>query len=219
MEITKEEAIALVQEELDHQYPKFSEIDAAEQVVLPEKTMDFSFGWVVFYGSKRFARSGLNLDTYTRKHGTEVIVADNMPYIVDRQGYLCITGKAYPIEYYIEEHRKNVFPGWPNGGAEAILQVDMSVKTFASTFNRPLHRGKEEGMGWFSSSFVELDSIGPVVISSFDHIEQHGAVVYVDRLIDEGFAEPQIIKEFGLKSGNIVWRSRDQNNFDSFPKY
>lgn len=69
-------------------------------VLLEDKLIERSFGWVFFYQSQRF------LDTANPLHA----ILGNAPLIVDRRdGSLHLTGTAQPIEYYIEryeaEHR------------------------------------------------------------------------------------------------------------------
>jgi len=73
--------------------------DGDAWIVLAEQTIECSFGWIIFYGSRRYAETGDFVD----------LVAGNVPLIVDRHdGTLNPTGTAFPIEHYIEEYKLRV---------------------------------------------------------------------------------------------------------------
>jgi len=64
-------------------------------VLLEDKTIERSFGWVFFYDSRKF------LDTHDRLHA----LLGNAPLIVDRRdGSVHLTGTARPIQFYIERY-------------------------------------------------------------------------------------------------------------------
>ena len=64
--------------------------------LLEEETMHLDFGWVFFYQSREYLRSG-NLS---------YALAGNAPIIIDRQtGQINETGTAYSVDYYIEKYK------------------------------------------------------------------------------------------------------------------
>ena len=67
-------------------------------VVLDEDTIEFEWGWVFFFDSKRHQRTGDFRDA----------VAGNAPFFVRRSdGAVISTGTAFPIEHYIREFERN----------------------------------------------------------------------------------------------------------------
>ena len=69
--------------------------------LIEERTREEDFGWVLFYNTEEFVRTG---DRAWQ-------LAGNAPLIVDRvSGVLTVTGTAHPIEHYILEYRRNRGP-------------------------------------------------------------------------------------------------------------
>ena len=67
---------------------------AHELVLLKDKTIERSFGWVFFYESKRYLETGNFSD----------IVVGNAPLVVTKSdGRLHVTGTAHPIDHYLEK--------------------------------------------------------------------------------------------------------------------
>ncbi|WP_193367347.1 YrhB domain-containing protein [Pelagibius marinus] len=72
-------------------------------VLLDDETMEEDFGWVFFYQSEEYLRSGSFADQ----------LAGNAPIIVSKvDGSLHVTGTAHPVEVYIESFRRS---GSPHG--------------------------------------------------------------------------------------------------------
>jgi|SRR5581483_11252416 len=96
--ITYLEASAVVERYLRQMATSYG----SELAITPGQTMEFPWGWVFFYNSKRFLESG----------DYKQMLAGNSPLIVDRDtGELHETGTAEPIEWYIEKYtaaRKSV---------------------------------------------------------------------------------------------------------------
>jgi hypothetical protein len=68
-------------------------------VVIDESTMERDWGWVFFYTSERYLKTGDIRDA----------VAGNAPYIVNRHtGEVRGTGTAQPIEHYIDEYEREL---------------------------------------------------------------------------------------------------------------
>jgi hypothetical protein len=68
-----------------------------ELFVLEDETMEADFGWIFFYASRLHRKAG----------DYRYLLAGNAPLIVDRaDGSLHQTGTAEPIEYYIDEYRR-----------------------------------------------------------------------------------------------------------------
>jgi hypothetical protein len=73
--------------------------DAGE--VTPEHTLDRPYGWVFFYQSREYLRTGDYADAF----------AGNSPIIVNRVTGECTeTGTAYPIEQYLHEYEASLPP-------------------------------------------------------------------------------------------------------------
>jgi hypothetical protein len=67
-------------------------------VLLDEQTLEEEFGWVFFYQSSAFIRSGRTADMF----------AGNAPIAVSRvSGEVRVTGTSHPIEHYLEELRRD----------------------------------------------------------------------------------------------------------------
>jgi hypothetical protein len=68
-------------------------------VVIDESTLERDWGWVFFYTSERYLKTGDISDA----------VAGNAPYIVNRHtGEVRVTGTAQPIEHYIDEYEREL---------------------------------------------------------------------------------------------------------------
>jgi Immunity protein 35 len=68
-----------------------------ELAILEDRTLDRPFGWVFFYDTGEFTRTG---DDLARAVG-------NAPLIVDKEsGKLHVTGTARPIEYYLSLYER-----------------------------------------------------------------------------------------------------------------
>ena len=87
--LTKDDAYSLVEAE-------FALFDSdVDPVILKEATQEYSWGWVVFYQSRK----------YTETHDIQFALAGNGPYIVNKHsGDLEITGTAQPVEDYVREY-------------------------------------------------------------------------------------------------------------------
>ncbi len=77
-----------------------------ELQILEEKTLEFEFGWVFFYQSKKFIETGNLL----------FALGGNAPLIVDKYiKEIFRTGTAYPIEKYLDDYlikHYNGLRGW-----------------------------------------------------------------------------------------------------------
>ncbi len=79
---------------------KLKEIESrsfSKLAFLEQRTREFEYGWVFFYQSEEFIRTGKS----------ETRVGGNAPLIVDKyKGDVHITGTAKRIEEYIDEYCK-----------------------------------------------------------------------------------------------------------------
>ncbi|WP_020405488.1 YrhB domain-containing protein [Hahella ganghwensis] len=90
--MNKQEAQSLVEAELERTKDKRNPVDCA---VLPDETIERSWGWVFFYQSKAYIETG----------DFREMLGGNAPIIVNRDsGELIHTGTAYDIEHYIKEY-------------------------------------------------------------------------------------------------------------------
>ena len=70
-------------------------INNSEFLILDENTIEKDWGWVFFYQSSEYLKSGNISDC----------LAGNAPYIINRYtGEIIETGTARSIDYYIEEY-------------------------------------------------------------------------------------------------------------------
>ena len=97
--LTKDEARALVVAELEkkmaHGYPSRPK----DLVVVDDGTIERLWGWVFFYNSARYLKTGNFLHA----------LLGNAPFIVNRNtGEVRVTGTAYPTEYYISEYERSL---------------------------------------------------------------------------------------------------------------
>jgi Immunity protein 35 len=97
--LTKPTALAMVEAELAKLSP-LPEGDA--WLVFDERTIERPFGWVFFYGSRLFAKTG----------DIRYAVAGNSPFIVNRHtGELHAIGTALPAEQYIAAYEARLATG------------------------------------------------------------------------------------------------------------
>ncbi|TAN66342.1 MAG: hypothetical protein EPN17_14100 [Methylobacter sp.] len=93
--LSLQDAIAIVQRELENlQAPE------GDAFVLDlEHTIERPFGWVFFWGSALYARTG------EIRHA----LAGNSPLIVNREtGEVVSTGTAFPVEYYLAQYEASL---------------------------------------------------------------------------------------------------------------
>ena len=68
---------------------------AVEFAIIDDETIEKEYGWVFFYQTKEYLKTGNMIDT----------LVGNAPYIVNKYtGELIETGTANPIEQYIAEY-------------------------------------------------------------------------------------------------------------------
>jgi len=95
--IDKEQAKALVEKKINE--PGSTGTETMRLVILDELTIEKEWGWVFFYNTEEYAKSGDIMDT----------LLGNAPYIVNRKaGELIETGTAYEIEDYIKEYESKL---------------------------------------------------------------------------------------------------------------
>jgi hypothetical protein len=95
--ITHEQAKALVEKEINE--PVSSEPGQSRLVILDKHTIEKEWGWVFFYNTQEYAKSGNIMDT----------LVGNAPYIVNKNtGELIETGTAYDIEEYIKDYEEKL---------------------------------------------------------------------------------------------------------------
>jgi hypothetical protein len=68
---------------------------ADEAVILDDLTVEDDFGWVFFYQSRAYTKTG----------DPSQMLVGNAPIIVDREGALHETGTSAPVEEYIRAYR------------------------------------------------------------------------------------------------------------------
>jgi len=93
--ITRDEALAAAEAFLNDR------AQSIEPVVMRDATLEYDFGWVFFYNSRKY------LETKKSEH----MLAGNAPLIVEKSsGRIVETGTAEPIETYVEAFRKSGDP-------------------------------------------------------------------------------------------------------------
>ena len=93
--LTKNEARQLVDARINAENPY--SVKKVELAIIDDETIEKEYGWVFFYETKEYLKTGDILDT----------VVGNAPYIVNKYtGEVIETGTAYPIEDYIAEYEK-----------------------------------------------------------------------------------------------------------------
>jgi hypothetical protein len=76
-------------------------VGGGDMVLLDERTLERSFGWVCFYDSRKFVES----------HDDRWSVLGNGPLIVDRtDGSVHLTGTARPVEFFLERYARERGP-------------------------------------------------------------------------------------------------------------
>ena len=94
--MNKSEAQKLVENDLEKNNDPCNPVDCA---ILQNETIEKDWGWVFFYQSKAFIKTGDFRD----------MLAGNAPYIVNRySGEIQVTGTAYPIEHYIQKYEETL---------------------------------------------------------------------------------------------------------------
>ena len=77
---------------------------SGEVVLLEGETMEYEFGWVFFYQSKKFVETGNIL----------LALAGNAPIIINKyDGSMHFTGTAHPVEKYIADYMKEFRKKYP----------------------------------------------------------------------------------------------------------
>jgi ribosomal protein L7/L12 len=132
--------------------------DLRDVVVLEDETLEFDFGWVIFYNTEAFAKGQNWRDT----------LVGNAPFIVDRTtGQLFQTGTAQPIEVYVGAYKRYGDPharpgkgvrvsGWDTG-ALAVSAIKV-VRARSGSSLTEAKRCVEQVLNGGSASF-EADSV------------------------------------------------------------
>jgi oxalate decarboxylase/phosphoglucose isomerase-like protein (cupin superfamily) len=95
--ITESEAKVKIQSEIDS-YPQ---PEGDKYIVLDESTVSRDWGWVFFYTSEMWHKTG----------ELSYAVAGNAPFIVEKStGNVIVTGTAEPIESYIKRYETTGSP-------------------------------------------------------------------------------------------------------------
>jgi hypothetical protein len=95
--LTKEEAKQLVDARINAEDPYA--VKKVELAIIDDVTIEKEYGWVYFYETKEYQKTGDLVDT----------LVGNAPYIVNKYtGEVIETGTAYPIEDYIAEYEKEI---------------------------------------------------------------------------------------------------------------
>jgi hypothetical protein len=91
--LTREEARQLVYARISAESPCAEQ--AVELAIVDSETIEKEYGWVFFYQTKEYLKSGNIIDA----------LVGNAPFIVNKYtGELIETGTANPIEDYIAEY-------------------------------------------------------------------------------------------------------------------
>ena len=95
--LTKRQALVLVTQKINEPDPYWP--DMPEIVVMEEHTIEKEWGWVFFYQSSDYLKTGELCDQ----------LAGNAPYIVNKAtGELVETGTTLPTEDYIREYEQQI---------------------------------------------------------------------------------------------------------------
>ena len=93
--LTREQAKELVYARINAEDPYA--LNKVELAIIDDETIEKEYGWVFFYQTKEYLKTGDLLD----------VLVGNAPYIVNKYtGELIETGTANPIEEYIAEYEK-----------------------------------------------------------------------------------------------------------------
>lgn len=91
--LTKDEAKQRVYARINAEDPQA--VTKVELAIIDDETIEKEYGWVLFYQTKDYLKTGDFADT----------LVGNAPYIVNKYtGEVIETGTAYPIEDYIAEY-------------------------------------------------------------------------------------------------------------------
>jgi hypothetical protein len=97
--ISREQARALVEAEI-HRPDPYGACGPVE--IVEESTIERSWGWVFFYQSSEYLRTG----------NISAALAGNAPYIVNRHtGDVIVTGTAWPTQKYIDDYESRLLSG------------------------------------------------------------------------------------------------------------
>jgi hypothetical protein len=94
--LSKREARELVEGELTRVEQALSRGEYADGIaIMDSETMEFAWGWVFFYQSKKFLEMG----------GDDFALWGNAPFIVNKKtGEVRATGTSRPIAHYVREY-------------------------------------------------------------------------------------------------------------------
>lgn len=96
--LTKEKAREIIEAKINEPDPYWP--DKPVLIVDDEQTIDKEWGWVFFYNSSEYLKSG-NMDD---------ALMGNAPFIVNKHtGDIIETGTAYDIEHYIREYELKIY--------------------------------------------------------------------------------------------------------------
>lgn len=94
--MNKLEAQSLVEAELERTKDIYDPIDC---IILAEKTIEKSWGWIFFYQSKAYVETG----------NFSEMLAGNAPIFVNRNtGQLTLSGTVHDINYYVKEYESEL---------------------------------------------------------------------------------------------------------------
>lgn len=75
------------------------ELEPDAAVIVESATIERAFGWVFFYQSREYLKSG----------SIHHALAGNAPLVVDRlTGDIVVTGTTHPIEHYLAEYEASL---------------------------------------------------------------------------------------------------------------
>ena len=95
--LTEDEAKQLIYSRINAEDPH--EVTKVELAIIDDETIETEYGWVFFYQTRDYLKTGDFADT----------LVGNAPYIVNKYtGEVIETGTAYPIEDYIAEYEKRI---------------------------------------------------------------------------------------------------------------
>lgn len=95
--LTREKAREAIESKINEPDPYWQ--DKPKLLVVDDQTIEKEWGWVFFYNSIDYLKSGEITDA----------LAGNAPYIVNKiTGEILATGTAYDIEHYIKEYESKL---------------------------------------------------------------------------------------------------------------
>jgi len=90
--ITREEALGIATAKI-----RSSWSIAEDEPLMSDEVREEDFGWVFFYGSRRFAETG----------DFRYAIAGNGPVVVEREsGAVLMLGTAFGVDYQLNEYRR-----------------------------------------------------------------------------------------------------------------